>query len=46
MIVLEELEFARARGAEILAEMVGYGQSSDAYHIAAPRKTEKGRRVV
>ncbi|WPD23667.1 MAG: beta-ketoacyl-ACP synthase II [Candidatus Electrothrix scaldis] len=42
MIVLEELEFARARGAEILAEMVGYGQSSDAYHIAAPPENGEG----
>ncbi|WP_446008546.1 beta-ketoacyl-ACP synthase II [Candidatus Electrothrix sp.] len=42
MIILEELEFARARGAEILAEMVGYGQSSDAYHIAAPPENGEG----
>ncbi|XOF34547.1 MAG: beta-ketoacyl-ACP synthase II [Candidatus Electrothrix sp. YB6] len=42
MIVLEDLESARARGAEILAEMVGYGQSSDAYHIAAPPENGEG----
>jgi len=42
MIVLEELDAARARGAKIYAEMVGYGQSSDAYHIAAPPENGEG----
>jgi 3-oxoacyl-[acyl-carrier-protein] synthase II len=33
MLILEELEFARARGAKILAEVIGYGMSADAFHM-------------
>ncbi len=36
ILILEELEGAKARGAEILAELVGYGTTSDAFHVTAP----------
>jgi 3-oxoacyl-[acyl-carrier-protein] synthase II len=35
IVILEELEFARARGAKILAEVIGYGMSADAHHITS-----------
>jgi len=42
MMVLEELEAAKRRGATIYAEVIGYGQTSDAYHIAAPPEDGEG----
>lgn len=42
IVILEELERAKRRGAPILAEIVGYGMSADAYHITSPSEDGEG----
>ncbi len=45
MLILEELEYAKARGATILSEITGYGTTDDAHHISAPAENGAGAAI-
>jgi 3-oxoacyl-[acyl-carrier-protein] synthase II len=45
ILIIEELEYARARGANILAELTGYGTTDDAHHISAPAENGAGAAI-
>ncbi len=45
IVILESLEYARSRGADILCEFTGYGTSDDAYHISAPAENGVGAAI-